>query len=211
MNWFFGAHPVKAVGFGSRLRRVTGDQYDNFSIDYTFENGRHVHSMCRQINGCAPNVSERLQGTKGSTNCESTILDLAGTELWKYEYPLDKDGKPTTRVSVDPYVQEHIDLVTAIRTGKTFNELEATAVSTMIGIMGRISAYTGKETTYEEMMNSDLKLGPTVFAFGPVDIPKEVPIAGLAYDAAAEAARAAERAAARAKREAEAAKAKTTN
>jgi len=180
-NWFFGAHPVKAVGFGSRLRRVTGDQYDNFSIDYTFEDGRHLHSMCRQINGTAGNVSERLQGAKGSTNCNSTVLDLAGTELWKYEYPLDKDGKPTTRVSVDPYVQEHIDLVTAIRTGKPFNELEATAVSTMIGIMGRISAYTGKETTYEEMMNSDLKLGPTVFVFGPVDIPKDVPIAGEAY------------------------------
>ncbi|NTV84357.1 MAG: Gfo/Idh/MocA family oxidoreductase [Bacteroidales bacterium] len=180
-NWFFGAHPVKAVGFGSRLRRVTGDQYDNFSIDYTFEDGRHLHSMCRQINGTAPNVSERLQGAKGSTNCNSTVLDLAGTELWKYEYPLDKDGKPTTRVSVDPYVQEHIDLVTAIRTGKPFNELEATAVSTMVGIMGRISAYTGKETTYEEMMNSDLKLGPTVFAFGPVDIPKDVPIAGEPY------------------------------
>jgi len=181
MNWFFGAHPVKAVGFGSRLRRITGDQYDNFSIDYTFENGMHVHSMCRQINGCANNVSERLQGAKGSTDCNSTVLDLAGTELWKYEYPLDKDGKPTTRVSVDPYVQEHIDLVTAIRTGKVFNELENTAISTMIGIMGRISAYTGKETTYEEMMNSDLKLGPTVFAFGPVDIDKSVPIAGEAY------------------------------
>ena len=180
-NWFFGKHPVKAVGMGSRLRRVTGDQYDNFSIDYTFENGMHIHSMCRQINGCANNVSERLQGTKGSTDCESTILDLAGTELWKYEYPLDKDGKPTGRVSVDPYVQEHIDLITAIRTGKPFNELENTAISTMVGIMGRISAYTGKETTWEEMMNSDLKLGPAVFAFGPVDIPKDVPIAGEPY------------------------------
>jgi len=180
MNWFFGAHPTKAVGMGSRLRRVTGDQYDNFSIDYVFEDGRHVHSMCRQINGCANNVSERLQGAKGSTNCQNTILDLAGTELWKYDYPLDADGKPTSRV-LDPYVQEHIDLITAIRTGKVFNELEATAVSTLIGIMGRISAYTGKETTYEEMMNSDLKLGPTVFAFGPVDIAKEVPIAGLPY------------------------------
>jgi predicted dehydrogenase len=180
-HWFFGAYPVKAVGMGSRLRRVTGDQYDNFSIDYVMENGVHFHSMCRQINGCAPNVSERLQGTKGSTNCQNTIVDLAGAELWKYGYPLDADGKPTNRVSVDPYVQEHIDLVTAIRTGKVFNELETTAISTMVGIMGRISAYTGKETTYEEMMNSDLKLGPAVFAFGPVDIPKEVPIAGEPY------------------------------
>jgi len=181
MNWFTGTHPVKATGFGSRLRRVTGDQYDNFSIDYTFENGIHIHSMCRQINGCVNSVSERLQGTKGSTNCRNAVLDPAGAELWKYAYPLDKDGKPTDNVSVDPYVQEHIDLVTAIRTNQPFNELENTAISTMIGIMGRISAYTGKETTYEEMMNSDLKLGPAVFDFGPVNIPKDVPVAGLAY------------------------------
>jgi myo-inositol 2-dehydrogenase / D-chiro-inositol 1-dehydrogenase len=208
MNWFTGAHPVKAVGMGSRLRRVTGNQYDNFSIDFTFENGMHFHSMCRQINGCVNNVSERIQGSKGSTNCQNSILDLAGTEVWKYQYPMDKEGKPTSRVSVDPYVQEHIDLVTAIRTNQPINEAENTAISTMVAIMGRVSAYTGKETTWEEMMNSDLKLGPATFAFGPVDIDKSVPIAGLAYDAAAEAARAAERAAARAAEAAKAAPAK---
>jgi len=180
INWFTGTHPVKAVGFGSRLRRVTGDQYDNFSIDYTYENGIHVHSMCRQINGCVNNVSERIQASKGSTNCQNSIIDLAGNEVWKYEYPLDKDGKPGTGVSVDPYVQEHIDLVTAIRTGKPIIEAENTAIATMVAIMGRISAYTGKETSYEEMMNSDLKLGPKVFEFGPVDMVKDVPVAGLA-------------------------------
>jgi myo-inositol 2-dehydrogenase/D-chiro-inositol 1-dehydrogenase len=202
MNWFTGTHPVKAVGMGSRLRRVTGDQYDNFSIDYTFENGTHVHSMCRQINGCANSVSERLQGTKGSTNCQNSILDLAGNEIWKFEYPLDAEGQPARGEMVDPYVQEHIDLVTAIRGNTTINEAENTAISTMVAIMGRISAYTGKETTFEEMMNSDLKLGPKVFEWGPVDIDKSVPIAGLPYDPVAEAARAAERAAARAAREA---------
>ncbi len=181
MNWFTGSHPVKAVGFGSRLRRVTGNQYDNFGVDFTFENGMHFHSMCRQINGCINNVSERVQGTRGSSNCQNAIVDLAGNPVWNYEYPKDKDGKPTTQVSVDPYVQEHIDLVTAIRTGKPINEAENTAVSTMAAIMGRISAYTGKETSYEEMMNSDLKLGPKVFVLGPVDVDKSVPFAGEAY------------------------------
>ena len=199
LNWFTGAHPVTAHGMGSRQRRVTGDQFDNFSIEYIFEDGRRFHSQCRQINGCWNSVAERLQGTKGSTNCIDTIVDMAGTEIWKYAYPLDSEGKPSSRAMMDPYVQEHIDMVTAIRNNQPFNELEATAISTMIGIMGRISAYTGKETTYEEMMNSDMKLGPQVFAFGKVDIPKEVPVAGEAYDAAAEAKRAAERAAARAK------------
>ncbi len=78
---------------GSRQRRVTGDQFDNFSVDFVFEDGRHFHSMCRQINGCAQNVSERLQGAKGSTNCQNLIHDLAGTEIWKYAYPLDEEGK----------------------------------------------------------------------------------------------------------------------
>jgi hypothetical protein len=68
--------------------------------------------------------------------------------------------------------------VTAIRTDKPINEAEATAVSTLTAIMGRISAYTGKLVTWDEMLNSDLKLGPKIFTLGTVDIPKEVPIPG---------------------------------
>jgi myo-inositol 2-dehydrogenase/D-chiro-inositol 1-dehydrogenase len=184
MNWFAGTHPVKAVGMGSRLRRINGDQYDFFSVDYSFESGMHFASMCRQINGCANNVSERIQGSKGaviSSPRNVFINDLAGKEIWKYTYPLDAEGKQVPGKMVDPYVQEHIDMVAAIRTEKPFNELENTAVSTMTAIMGRISAYTGKETTWDEMMNSDLKLGPKVFEFGKVDVPKEVPVAGEAY------------------------------
>jgi hypothetical protein len=54
-------------------------------------------------------------------------------------------------------------------------------MSTLVAIMGRMSAYTGKEVTMEEIMNSELKLGPKVFVMGPVDVPKEVPVAGEAY------------------------------
>jgi myo-inositol 2-dehydrogenase / D-chiro-inositol 1-dehydrogenase len=181
INWFTGSHPVKATGMGARHRRVTGDQYDNFSVDYVFENGMHVHSMCRQINGTPSNVSERIQGTKGSSNCREKIFDLTGKEIWQYNYPLDDEGKPSSGKMMDPYVQEHIDMVTAIRTGKPFNELENTAISTMTAIMGRVSTYTGKDTTWDEMMNSDMKMGPKVFVMGPVDVPKEVPVPGDAY------------------------------
>ena len=181
MNWFTGSHPVRATGFGSRQRRVTGDQYDNFSVDYVFENGMHFHSMCRQINGCTPNVSDRIQGTRGSTDCTGTILDQAGNVVWKYEYPPDKDGNPGRSVAVEPHFQEQITFVNAIRTGNVINEIEQTAVATLVAIMGRVSAYTGKDVTYEEMMNSDMKLGPVALAFGPVDIPKMIPVPGLAY------------------------------
>lgn len=180
VNWYTGMHPVKAVGFGSRQRRVTGDQFDNFSVDFVMENGIHVHSMCRQINGCANSVSERIQGSLGSTNCQNEIYDLNGETTWTYE-PQGVNDQGDAVLKVGPYDQEHIDLVSAIRSGGYINEAENTAISTMVAIMGRISAYTGKETSWDEMMNSDLKLGPKVFEFGPVDIPKEVPIPGDAY------------------------------
>ncbi len=38
INWFTEKHPTKAVGFGSRQRRVTGDQFDNFSVDFVYYN-----------------------------------------------------------------------------------------------------------------------------------------------------------------------------
>jgi myo-inositol 2-dehydrogenase/D-chiro-inositol 1-dehydrogenase len=181
MHWFTGTHPISARGMGSRQRRVTGDQYDNFSIEYVFENGMHVHSQCRQINGCWNLEANRIQGTKGSSNCQNSILDLAGTEIWKYAYPKNAQGQEQRGLMKPAMDQEHVDLVTSIRTKQAFNELENTAISTMIAIMGRVSAYTGKETTWDEMMNSDMKLGPKVFAFGPVDVPKAVPVSGLAY------------------------------
>jgi hypothetical protein len=84
----------------------------------------------------------------------------------------------TDQLIRSPYDQEHIDLVTAIRTGNPLNEAESIAVSTMAGIMGRISAYTGKKVTWDEVMNSDLRLGPKVFDMGPVDVPKIVPVPG---------------------------------
>ena len=60
----------------------------------------------------------------------------------------------------DPYVQEHIDLVAAIRNGNQIVEAEETAKSNLTAIMGRQAAYTGKKVTWEEMMGSGLKLGP---------------------------------------------------
>jgi myo-inositol 2-dehydrogenase / D-chiro-inositol 1-dehydrogenase len=178
VNWFTGKHPVKAVGFGARYRRRTGDQYDFFSVDFEFEDGMHLHSMCRQIDGCANKVSERIVGTKGVSNCQNRVEDLDGNPLWEYAYPLNEAGQPTFQVAVSPYDQEIINLVAAIRNNTAINEAEACAISTMVAVMGRISAYTGKEVTWEEMMNSSMRLGPAELAMGPVNIPKDVPVPG---------------------------------
>jgi hypothetical protein len=42
--------------------------------------------------------------------------------------------------------------------------------------MGRQAAYTGKMVTWNEIMNSNLRLGPTKYEWGPVPVdPVPVP------------------------------------
>ena len=180
-NWFVGDAPVEAVGMGSRLRRPTGDCYDNFSVDFVYDRKLHMGSMCRQINDCANSVSEHIRGTKGYLiigDRMQHIFDPDGNLLYEYKSPVDAQGEALEN---DPYVQEHIDLVNAIRTGMQIVEAEETAKSVLTAIMGREAAYTGKKVTWEEMMGSGLKLGPKgEIKMGPVDMDKSVPVAGSA-------------------------------
>jgi myo-inositol 2-dehydrogenase / D-chiro-inositol 1-dehydrogenase len=179
VNWFMGKHPEKAIGYGGRHRRVTGDQYDFFSIDFDYGNGIFSHSMCRQIDGCANGTGELVMGTEGYTNCQNTIWDLKGNIKWQFDYPLDEDGNQTKTLKIPSYVQEHMHLVYAIRTGDYVNEAEQTAISTLTAIMGREAAYTGHLVTWDNILRSDLDLGPSKIEFGPVDMKFETPVPGM--------------------------------
>jgi myo-inositol 2-dehydrogenase / D-chiro-inositol 1-dehydrogenase len=178
MNWHVGKNPVRAIGWGGRQRRITGDQYDFFSIQYVYDNGMRTHCSARQIKGCSNEKREIITGTKGFADCSGILYDLNGKQIWKYPLPPDGDADQTWKVT-NPFVQEHINFVTAIRTGKVINEGEQQAHSTLIAIMGRISAYTGKDVTWEEMLNSDLSIGPKTYAFGQAyDVVEKIPVIG---------------------------------
>ncbi|MDD4193405.1 MAG: Gfo/Idh/MocA family oxidoreductase [Mangrovibacterium sp.] len=178
MNWHMGQNPVKAVGWGGRQRRVSGDQYDFFSVEYVYGNGIRTHCAARQINGCSNEKVEQINGTKGYADCSGKLYNLKGEVTWQYPYPEEGAADQAWKVT-NPFVQEHINLVTAIRTGKTISDAEAQAHSTLVTIMGRMAAYTGKDITWDEVMNSDLYLGPKTYAIGPVPgIQEQVPVAG---------------------------------
>jgi hypothetical protein len=128
--------------------------------------------MCRQINGCTNGVYEVFHGTKAIAKTDGKdpmIVDAAGNPLFTAE-----------KSETSPYVQEHINLVTCIRQDIPWNQAEETAISNLVAIMGRVSAYTGKEVTYDEMMNSDMKLGPETYIMGNIGYIEKatVPVAG---------------------------------
>jgi myo-inositol 2-dehydrogenase / D-chiro-inositol 1-dehydrogenase len=182
INWFVGKHPEKAIGYGGRERRVTGDQYDFFSVDFDYGNGVSSHSMCRQIDSCATGTGELVMGTEGYTNCQDTVWDLDGKIIWQFEYPKDENGNVTKTLKIPAYVQEHMHLVYAIRTGNYVNEAERTAISNLTAIMGRTAAYTGRLITWDEIFKADMVLGPSKIEFGPVDMKFEVPVPGTPVD-----------------------------
>jgi len=134
--------------------------------------------MCREIDSCSNGTGELITGTEGYTNCNNKIWDLNGKLKWEFEYPKDENGNQTQTIKIPAYVQEHMHLVQAIRTGKYVNEAEQTALSTLTAIMGRTAAYTGRTVTWDDIFKSDMDLGPRKIEFGPVDMVFETPVPG---------------------------------
>lgn len=178
MSWYMGQHPIKAMGYGGRHQRRSGDQFDHFSIVYEYENGKKANCATRQINGCDNGKKQIITGTKGYADASGTLYNHDGEVIWQYPMPEEADTDSEWRVK-DPYVQEHIELVTGIRTGPYINDSAEQIKSARIAIMGRMAAYTGREITWEEVLNSELRLGPEEYEFGPVPgIKEEPPVVG---------------------------------
>lgn len=169
VTWFTGMKPEKAVGFGGRAQRLTGDIFDFFSVDYYYPNNKRMLATARQIDGCDGNVSEQILGSKGvallNDHGDIKIVDYEGNILWKY----DNEAKPVK----NPYEQEHIHLVESIRTNKKLNQAEDLAYSTLVAIQGREAAYTGKPISWDQIMSSPLRYGPETYAMGPLPDYKE--------------------------------------
>jgi predicted dehydrogenase len=161
MNWVMGTHPVKVVASGGAAWRpreeLYGNIYDHMSSDFTYPNGVHLSSYCRQYpKGVYTNVSDSIVGTKGRSN------------------GMDMGAK-----GINPYVQEHINMMKSIRgDGPYLNFSLPIAESTLTAIMARESAYSGQEVTWDQIMNSQLDLMPKVFGDDVKIEPAPLPVPG---------------------------------
>jgi myo-inositol 2-dehydrogenase/D-chiro-inositol 1-dehydrogenase len=167
IQWALGANPVTALGMGGRQQR-TGEEFghiwDHFAVEFQYPNDVRVTSLCRQNKGTASKVSEYLVGTKG------VCIPQEGVIRGEAPYTFEEEKN-------NPYVQEHADLIAAIRKGEALNEGEQVALSTMAAIVGRLSAYSGQEVAWDWAMNeSRLDLSPARYELGPLPVaPVAVP------------------------------------
>ena len=145
-----GAHPVKAWGMGARqqLGTKSGEIWDNFAMEFEYANGVRMHSYCGQIKRDFSSISEAVVGSKGTSNPGGQIRPKEGA-AWRYR------GE-----NVDPYTQEHVDLIKAIVNNTEMNEVETVTNSTLTAIMGREAAYSGSVVEWDDMKSSTFKYGP---------------------------------------------------
>src|SRR5690606_12870088 len=87
------------------------------------------------------------------------FAEISGAASWRF-----------SAANPNPYVVEHQNLIAAIRAGSRLNEGVRVAESTLTAIMGRMSAYTGQEVTWEQALNSKLDLSPPEYAFGDLPV-----------------------------------------
>ena len=149
-NWIMNGHPVKAWGMGARqqLGDKSGEIWDNFAVEYEYPNGVRLASYCGQIKRDWSSVSEAVAGAKGTANPSGNIKPNGGT-MWRYR-----------EKARDPYVQEHIDLITASQKDTDLNEAAQVTDSTMTAIMGREAAYSGAGLDWDTVLNSKFSYAP---------------------------------------------------
>ncbi len=173
-------YPKRCVAMGGRAQRrgkEFGHIYDHFSTMYEWDNGTRLFSDTRQIRGRQNyrEMSAHVAGTKGrgviSESHRKHIMHFDGKE-WRFS------GKHNNF-----YQTEHDELFRSIREGKPINNGEYMCKSTLLAIMARMSAYTGREITWDMAMNSKEDLSPPRYDWQvklpepPVAVPGVTPFA----------------------------------
>ena len=161
--WLLGdIQPTRAMAMGGRQQRTDpkyGHIYDHFSVFYEYPTGQRVYFTCRQQASTDTHVDETVLGTEGQARVLRHLITPNEGKKWRYRGP-----KPSM------YRNEHKEMFEAIRAGEPINNGHYMCNSTMIGIMGRMAAYTGRTLTWDECINSQERLGPSEYAW--TDVPE---------------------------------------
>src|ERR1043165_3167222 len=144
MSWAMGdIDPVRVMATGGRQVRTepeNGHIFDHFALVYDYPNDVKGFHFCRQQDHCDGGTIEQFSGTKGICHGQGNNHWITGENKWRYQ----------SEKSFDMYQTEHDEMFAAIRAGKVINNGDRMMKSTMLAIMGRMAAYTGKQVLWED-------------------------------------------------------------
>ena len=155
--WAKGAWPVSCQGMGGRCYDQAGQQFDHYTVEYTFADGTKLFAFSRHMNGCWQTYSDYAHGANGSAVIMESLgqprpriyknHDMVSANLvWEYG-----------QNDVNPYVVEWQVLLDAIRQDRLHNEARRSGEANLVGLMGRMATHTGQYVTWEQAMNSDFQ------------------------------------------------------
>jgi predicted dehydrogenase len=168
--WMKDDWPVNAQAIGGRHYRQSPEgityidqNFDTYGVEYTYADGTKFFFDGRCMNGCDTKYASYLHGTKGSAivsktgDCGLPASIHSGQNptndnlIWKSEVHSEQR---------DPYDNEWEDLVDAILNDTPYNEVPRGAKGSLVTSMGRMAAHTGREITFEEILNCDHEMAP---------------------------------------------------
>ncbi|MGY8655416.1 MAG: Gfo/Idh/MocA family oxidoreductase [Verrucomicrobiia bacterium] len=143
--------PLSCVAVGGRqIPNNAGNIFDHCEVNYLYKDGVRGFLGCRQQDKCHGENNDYIIGATGTAEISRGQLKIFnGEDKWRYEGP-----KPNM------YQVEHNEMYAAIRAGKPLNDGDRMCTSTLMGIMGRMAAYTGAQVTWEMALNSKEDLFP---------------------------------------------------
>jgi predicted dehydrogenase len=170
LGWMKNAWPVKAQALGGRHYRqsLEGETYvdqnfDIYAVEYTYADGTKFSFDGRCMTGCQDIYSSYLHGTKGMAIVSKSGDCGAPSTIYKSQTPRRSDmvwESKAPQGQENPYQNEWDDLMDAIRNDKPFNEVQSGVECSLVTSMGRMAAHTGREVTYDDILNGDHEMAP---------------------------------------------------
>ena len=163
--WMKDAWPVNAIASGGRHYRdnYVDQNFDTYSVEYTFDDGTKLYLDGRNMDGCHQEFASYAHGSRGSAIISAAAHTPAKSRIFKGQNFVDDeiawqfDGDEP-----NPYQLEWDHLIEAIRQDSPYNEVRRGVQASVVTAMGRLSAHTGQRVTYDEMLNHEHELAPQI-------------------------------------------------
>lgn len=172
LGWMKNAWPVKAQALGGRHFRQSPEgipyvdqNFDVYSVEYTYADGTKFYFDGRCMTGCQQVYASYLHGAKGMAIASRSGDCGQPSSIYRGQAPTPADMIWESAVSPeekDPYQNEWNDLMDAIRDDKPYNEATRGVEASLVASMGRMAAHTGREITWEDILNCEHEMAPGV-------------------------------------------------